>query len=73
VKFDHWTRLEAQLKKYNKPYEAVGQKKQGHGFRDETASLGFYARMEKFLAENLAPEGRVKVGDSKVIEMPAKE
>ncbi len=73
VKFDHWTRLEAQLKKYGKVYEEVSQKKQGHGFRDEQASLGFYARMEKFLAEYLAPEGKVKVGDSKVIDLPAKQ
>jgi dipeptidyl aminopeptidase/acylaminoacyl peptidase len=75
VKFDHWTRLEAQLKKYNKPYEAVGQKKQGHGFRDEVASLGFYGRMEKFLAEYLAPERKanVEIGNTRVIDMPAKK
>jgi dipeptidyl aminopeptidase/acylaminoacyl peptidase len=74
VKFDHWTRLKAQLEKYGKVYEAVGQKKQGHGFRDETASLGFYARLEKFLAENLAPERKtnVEIGNTKVIDMPAK-
>jgi dipeptidyl aminopeptidase/acylaminoacyl peptidase len=74
VKFDHWTRLKAQLEKYGKVYEAVGQKKQGHGFRDETASLGFYARLEKFLAENLAAERKtnVEIGNTKVIDMPAK-
>ena len=73
VKIDHWSRLEAQLKKFGKPYESVTQKRQGHGFRDEKASVGFYDAMEKFFAEHLAPEGKVKIGDTKVIEPPAKE
>jgi dienelactone hydrolase len=72
VKIDHWTRLEPQLRKFGKPYEVIEEKKQGHGFRDERASLKFYERLEKFFADYLAPEGRVKVGDTKVIEMPAK-
>ena len=72
VKFDHWTRLEPQLKKFRKPYEALIERRQGHGFRDEKASIGFYARLEEFLGRNLAPEGNVKIGKEKVIEMPAK-
>lgn len=71
VKIDHWTRLEAQLKRYGKPYEAVSQRKQGHGFRDEIASVGFYGRLEDFLARHLAPAGHVTIGREKVIEMPA--
>ncbi len=55
VKFDHWRRLESQLKKYNKPYVAIVEAKQGHGFSNESASIRFYQAMEKFLAENLAP------------------
>jgi dienelactone hydrolase len=70
VKIDHWERLEPLLKKYNKPYEFVTQKKQGHGFRDEKASMGFYERMEKFLAENLAPVGQVKIGPTRVLPGP---
>jgi dipeptidyl aminopeptidase/acylaminoacyl peptidase len=71
VKIDHWTRLEAQLKKHGKPYESVAQRKQGHGFRDEKASVGFYGQLEEFLARHLAPEGTVTIGREKVIEMPA--
>jgi dipeptidyl aminopeptidase/acylaminoacyl peptidase len=71
VKIDHWTRLEAQLKRHGKTYESVEQRKQGHGFRDEKASVGFYAKLEDFLARHLAPEGRVKIGPERVIEMPA--
>ena len=72
VRIDHWSRLEAQLKKFGKPYESVTQKRQGHGFREEKASLGFYGTLEKFLAEHLGPAGNVKVGETKVIELPAK-
>ncbi|MBI5693353.1 MAG: S9 family peptidase [Verrucomicrobia bacterium] len=71
VKIDHWTRLEAQLKKHGKPYESVAQRKQGHGFRDEKASVGFYGQLDEFLATHLAPAGQVKIGREKVIEMPA--
>lgn len=73
VKIDHWTRLEAQLKKYQKPYETLNERNQGHGFRDEKASTGFYARLDEFLAKYLAPEGNVKIGQQKVIDMPAKK
>ncbi len=73
VKIDHWTRLEAQLKKLGLRYETISQKKQGHGFRDEKASVGFYGRLEQFLAEHLMPEGTVKIGREQVIEMPAKK
>lgn len=73
VKFDHWTRLEAQLKKHGITYETLNERKQGHGFRDEKASIGFYGRLEEFLAKHLAPEGTVTIGKEKVIDMPAKK
>ncbi len=73
VKFDHWTRLEPRLKRYGKPYESVIERRQGHGFRDEKASVGFNSRLEKFLAKHLAPEGNVKLGPEKVIDMPARK
>jgi dipeptidyl aminopeptidase/acylaminoacyl peptidase len=57
VKFDHWRRLEPQLKKFSKPYVAIVEENQGHGFRNESASIHFYSAMEKFLAENLTPHG----------------
>jgi dipeptidyl aminopeptidase/acylaminoacyl peptidase len=67
VKFDHWTRLQAQLKKHGKDYESLNERQQGHGFRDEKASVGFYGRLERFLAENLMPEGKVKIGEAKPV------
>ncbi len=73
VKFDHWTRLEAQLKKHGIAYETLNERKQGHGFRDEKASIGFYGRLEEFLAQHLAPAGTVTIGKEKVIDMPAKK
>lgn len=73
VKFDHWTRLEAQLKKHGIAYETLNERKQGHGFRDEKASIGFYGRLEEFLAKHLSPEGTVTIGKEKVIDMPAKK
>lgn len=73
VKIDHWTRLEPALKKTGKTYEFIREAKQGHGFRDEQASLRFYGKLEEFLGRHLAPEGEVRVGRERVIELPAKE
>jgi dipeptidyl aminopeptidase/acylaminoacyl peptidase len=56
VAIEHWNRLEAQLKRYNKPYESIVEGKQGHGFSNESSAIRFYRTMEKFLAANLAPE-----------------
>lgn len=55
VKIDHWERLEPLLQKYAKTYEAVVEKRQGHGFRDLKASSEFYRRLEAFLAKYLGP------------------
>lgn len=55
VKIDHWQRLEPLLKKYGKTYESIEQANQGHGFRDEKASIDFYSHLERFLAHYLAP------------------
>ncbi len=75
VKIDHWTRLEPLLKKYGKPYEVIVERRQGHGFRDEKASVGFYRAMESFLARNLAPvrAGPAPPGDAKATGTPAKK
>lgn len=56
VEIDHWSRLERLLKLHGKPYVGIKRRDQGHGFRDEQASLSFYSAMETFLAEHLAPE-----------------
>lgn len=51
----HWRELKARLEKFNKPFEILYEKEQGHGFRNEAARLKFYRAMEKFFATNLAP------------------
>ncbi|MEO6243809.1 MAG: alpha/beta fold hydrolase [Opitutaceae bacterium] len=71
VKIDHWTRLEAQLKKYGKDYQAIVEGKQGHGFRNEAESVSFAAALETFLAAHLK-DPIVRIGPTKVIDMPAK-
>lgn len=74
VDIDHWKRLEAKLKQYNKTYEIIIEKDEGHGFRNEASRMNFYRRLETFLTKymNDVPAGRVEVKDSKVIEMPVK-
>ena len=72
VVIDHWERLEPELKKHGKVYESMVEKRQGHGFRDEDASVGFYGRMEPFLAKYLTPEVDVQIGFSEVVELPLK-
>ncbi|HEY1107276.1 MAG TPA: S9 family peptidase [Opitutaceae bacterium] len=53
VKIEHWRRLEAELKKHKKPYEAIESKEEGHGFQSEGTRIGFYRKLEEFLAKNL--------------------
>jgi dipeptidyl aminopeptidase/acylaminoacyl peptidase len=71
VVIDHWTRLEPQLKKHGKPYEAIVEGKQGHGFRNEGPAIKFAAALEQFLATHLR-NPVVTIGPEKVMEMPAK-
>lgn len=72
VKIDHWSRLEPLLKQHRKEYRAIVEGRQGHGFRDQAASISFYTALERFLAQHLPPRpGKVKVGPAKLIEMPA--
>jgi dipeptidyl aminopeptidase/acylaminoacyl peptidase len=72
VKIDHWRRLEAQLKKYGKDYQAIVEGKQGHGFRNEDESVSFAAALETFLAAHLKNPS-VTIGPTKVIDQPAKK
>jgi len=55
VEIKHWYRLESELKKHGKPYEAIVEKEQGHGFRNERAGFSFYRKLEQFLATHLKP------------------
>ena len=74
VKIDHWSRLEPQLKKFHKDYQAIVEGKQGHGFQNPDASVKFYDVLEKFLAKHLRDrKPEVKIGKPEVIDMPAKK
>ena len=55
VESNQWTRLKAQLKRDHKPFKAIEEKEQGHGFRDEDRSVQFHEALARFLAANLAP------------------
>ena len=72
VDIDHWKRLKAELDRYHKPYEFVREDNEGHGFSHESARISFYRKVGEFLATNLAGPGKVKVGPTEVIDLPAK-
>lgn len=72
VDIRHWKVLEAELKKHNKPYEAIREGEEGHGFSNESSRIRFYRRMETFLEQNMTPAGTVTIKPSEVIELPAK-
>jgi dipeptidyl aminopeptidase/acylaminoacyl peptidase len=73
VKIDHWTRLEPLLKRHAKDYQAIVEGKQGHGFRNQDASVSFNAALEAFLAKHLLErKSDVRVGEPAVVELPAK-
>jgi dienelactone hydrolase len=74
VKIDHWTRLEPLLKKHGKDYQAIVEGRQGHGFRNQDASVSFYVALERFLNKHLLGINEdVQIGKPRVIEMPAKK
>lgn len=53
VEFRHWKYLKAELDRLHKPYEALVEGEEGHGFRKEFGRLEFYRRMEQFLAKHV--------------------
>ncbi len=71
----HATRLAGQLRKNHVPVEGMVRCDEGHGYRHWKNVVDLYTTMEKFLAEHLARAGKpdVKLGNPKVLEMPAKE
>jgi dipeptidyl aminopeptidase/acylaminoacyl peptidase len=73
VDIDNWRRLKAELDRCHKPYEYVREGDEGHGFRRENARISFYRHVEDFLARHLAAPGQVKIGPTKVIDLPARE
>jgi dipeptidyl aminopeptidase/acylaminoacyl peptidase len=74
VVIENWTRLETKLKQFNKPYEIIIQGNEGHGFRNEAGRIGYYARLEAFLAKHMDGKNpSTRLGPLKVLEMPVKE
>lgn len=53
VVIDHWTKLEAELKRHNKRYEHIVEKYEGHGFQSVESRIPLYRKVEKFLEKNL--------------------
>ena len=73
VDLDNWKRLKSELDRYHKPCEFVREGNEGHGFRHESARISFYRHVEDFLGRYLLPQGgQVNVGNTEVIDMPAK-
>jgi dipeptidyl aminopeptidase/acylaminoacyl peptidase len=60
VEIEHWTRLESKLKQFNKTYEIIIQGDEGHGFRNEAGRVGYYARLEAFLAKHMQGNNTAK-------------
>ncbi len=64
--------MERALKRLGKPYEMIIEETEGHGFRMEERRVAFYTRVDTFLKQHVPPTGgSVKIGESKVISMPA--
>ncbi|HVT72689.1 MAG TPA: alpha/beta fold hydrolase [Lacunisphaera sp.] len=53
VDFAQWTRLEAKLKHFNKSYEIMIERNEGHGFHNESNRIEYYRRLESFFAQHL--------------------
>ncbi len=73
VNLDQGYDMESALKKHGKTYEMIVEANEGHGFRREELSIAFYSKVDEFLKKYVpGSAGNVKIGPSKVIEMPAK-
>ncbi len=68
----HATKLATQLRQNKVPVKWMTRADEGHGYRRWENKTAFYAELEKFLAEYLAPEPAAfgEIGESKVLEMP---
>lgn len=71
VHINHGFAMERALKKAGKPFEMIIEPNEGHGFRMEERSIAFYAKVDEFL-RRYVQKADVKVGPTKVIEMPAR-
>ena len=76
VEIEHWTGLEAQLKKHGKTYQIHLEEEEGHGFEKAEAAIKLYRAIDEFLAHYMPTKfnrDRVTLGELKVVEMPAKK
>ena len=66
---EHGDDMKAALAKYGKAFEFSIESSEGHGFRNEEKSVGFYTAVADFLTRHLAPErGRVEIGEAKIVQ-----
>ncbi len=73
VVIEHGFDMERALKQAGKVYEMIIEDAEGHGFRMEERRIAFYRAVDRFLAQQVGPAaGRVEVGPTRVLEMPAK-
>lgn len=74
VTIDQGDVLKAELKKHGKDFEYIEVENEGHGFRNLENRMGFYLAVETFLKKHMPVENAagVKIGPTKVIQMPAK-
>jgi dipeptidyl aminopeptidase/acylaminoacyl peptidase len=71
VRLSQGVDIEAALKKAGKTYEMIIEKDEGHGFRKEELAIAFFTKVDEFL-KKYVQKGDVRIGPTKVIEMPAK-
>jgi dipeptidyl aminopeptidase/acylaminoacyl peptidase len=74
VKLEHGELLYKEMKSQGKDVDYIVSKNEGHGFGRVENRMGFYRVMDDFFKVNLLglPKTDVKVGDTKVLELPAK-
>lgn len=72
VNIDQGYDMESALKKAGKPYELIVESDEGHGFRMEERRISFFSKVDTFLKNNVLARASVKIGESKVIDQPAK-
>lgn len=69
---EHGDDMKAALTRHGKTFEFLIEGEEGHGFRKEEKSIGFYTSVDRFLKQHLPPPGgTVRVGPATVIGMPA--
>ena len=72
VDMDQGYDMESALKKAGKTYEMIIEADEGHGFRKEEHRIAFFTKVDEFLRKYVQ-KAEVKVGPTKVIDLPAKE